>query len=336
MSTTPPNLATSAQERAEQAIAEAFPDARDYVLEPLHGGLSGSPVYKLIVDGRPYALRVMQRQSQLYDPQRQLDCIRSASERGITPPLRYASSELAVSISAYISSQPPVQHILGSDQLLAQAGELLRTLHTGPAFSTTIDAFQMLEGTLAQLAAAGEALPASTQQALAAYEMVKRTLQPHLGSAPCHNDINPGNMLFDGQRLWLIDWEASTMADPLFDLAGFIHWFLLDQRREDLLLEAYYQRRPTERELAKLALIKQITWWVYALIFFQLSFFGAPSEADMGAAITSFPAAMAAVGRGELQINAAATQRLMSSVIAQQALDAQRRPEFQAALDLLG
>jgi hypothetical protein len=34
-----------------------------------------------------------------------------------------------------------------------------------------------------------------------------------------HNDPNPRNMIFDGDRIWLVDWELASCNDPLFDLA---------------------------------------------------------------------------------------------------------------------
>lgn len=36
---------------------------------------------------------------------------------------------------------------------------------------------------------------------------------------PAHDDLNPGNILWQGGRPWLIDWEYAGMNDPAFDLA---------------------------------------------------------------------------------------------------------------------
>jgi thiamine kinase-like enzyme len=35
-----------------------------------------------------------------------------------------------------------------------------------------------------------------------------------------HNDMLPANLLDDGERLWLVDWEYAGFNSPLFDLAG--------------------------------------------------------------------------------------------------------------------
>ena len=45
------------------------------------------------------------------------------------------------------------------------------------------------------------------------------------GSAPfvpvlCHNDLLAANLLDDGRRVWLVDWEYAGVGHPLFDLAG--------------------------------------------------------------------------------------------------------------------
>jgi len=333
MSTILAALPPAVQARATQAITDAFPDARLQSLEPLHGGLSGSPVYKLIIDERPFVLRIIVEHSLLNDPLRQLTCLQLASEHSITPHVQYANIELALSISAYVAHQPAVGELRRSADLVAHFGDLLRRLHRGPAFPVFLDAFQMIEGGLEQLARRGVGLPRLTQEVLAAFEPVKLALQPHLTSAPCHNDLNPANVLYDGQRLWLIDWETACMGDPMFDLAGLIHWFMLEPRQEATLLQVYFQRIPTERELAKLALMKHVSWWFYAIVFLiSLHDDGGPSmDAIDHEHLPSFAEMMAAVGRGEIRLQDADTRRRLSLVLAKQSLDAMRRPAFSQA-----
>ena len=37
---------------------------------------------------------------------------------------------------------------------------------------------------------------------------------------PCHNDLLAANMIDDGDRLWLIDYEYSGNNDPCFELGN--------------------------------------------------------------------------------------------------------------------
>jgi hypothetical protein len=127
------------------------------------------------------------------------------------------------------------------------------------------------------------------------------------------------------------------MGDPMFDLAGLIHWFLFDPHQEAALLEAYFRRLPTERELAKLALMKHVSWWFYAIVFLLSLQDERPGsiEAIDDEDLPSFAEMLAAVGRGELRLQDAETRRCMSLVLAKQSLDAIRRPAFRQALACL-
>jgi aminoglycoside phosphotransferase (APT) family kinase protein len=338
MSTLLTALPSAIRAKAAQAIAAAFPGAEPQSLAPLHGGLSGSPVYKLVVDGRPFVMRIMQEVSLLHNPLRQLTSMQLASERSITPHVHYVDLELAVSISAFVEHQPALSNIRRDSGQAASFGALLRRLHSGPAFPEFLDGFQMIQGGLEQLAKAGVVLPSLLQEILAEYEPVTLALQPHLTSAPCHNDLNPGNVLYDGQRFWLIDWEGACMGDPMLDLAGVIHWFMLDARQEATLLQAYFQRSPNQQELAKLALMKQVSWCLYALIFLMTSMQGEQPRAAEPIdrrELPSFGEALGAIGRGEMRLQEADMRRRLSLVMAKQSLDEMSRPEFRQALAYL-
>src|SRR5262249_6139458 len=36
-----------------------------------------------------------------------------------------------------------------------------------------------------------------------------------------HNDVNPVNVLWDGARTWLVDWDVAALGHPYYDLATF-------------------------------------------------------------------------------------------------------------------
>ncbi len=56
-----------------------------------------------------------------------------------------------------------------------------------------------------------------------------------------HNDLIAANLLDDGNRLWLIDWDYAGFNTPLFDLGGLAANNDFDQELERFLLENYYQ-----------------------------------------------------------------------------------------------
>jgi aminoglycoside phosphotransferase (APT) family kinase protein len=59
-----------------------------------------------------------------------------------------------------------------------------------------------------------------------------------------HNDPNPRNLLFDGIRLWLVDWELASRNDHLFDLAIATTEIADTPDLETALLTAAFGRAP--------------------------------------------------------------------------------------------
>ena len=64
-----------------------------------------------------------------------------------------------------------------------------------------------------------------------------------------HNDLLPANLMDDGTRLWLIDWDYAGWNSPLFDLGGLAANNGLTPDQELWLLEAYFSRPATPQLL---------------------------------------------------------------------------------------
>jgi hypothetical protein len=59
----------------------------------------------------------------------------------------------------------------------------------------------------------------------------------------CHHDLNPGNILWDGNRCSFIDWEYARLAHPLFDLASLSKHLELSDKYLELLLTHYLRHK---------------------------------------------------------------------------------------------
>jgi len=60
----------------------------------------------------------------------------------------------------------------------------------------------------------------------------------------CHNDLLPANLIDDGARLWLLDWEYAGLNAPLFDAANLATNAGLDPAAEDELLRRVLDAAP--------------------------------------------------------------------------------------------
>ena len=69
-----------------------------------------------------------------------------------------------------------------------------------------------------------------------------------------HNDLLGGNVIDDGERVWLIDWDYAGFNSPLFDLANLASNNEFTPDLETWMLSTYYRtvtRRPSDAELSR-------------------------------------------------------------------------------------
>ena len=56
--------------------------------------------------------------------------------------------------------------------------------------------------------------------------------------------FKPDNMLFDGSRLWLVDWEAAFQNDRYADLAVAANMLVANETEERIYLQEYFGAPP--------------------------------------------------------------------------------------------
>ena len=108
--------------------------------------------------------------------------------------------------------------------LRASACRSLRQLHDGwdglIGDLLFFSPFQTSRNYVATSRRIGADLPSDIDRMLEATRKLSHTIAPYIPTL-CHNDMLPANVLDDGQRMWIVDWEYAGMGHPLFDLAGF-------------------------------------------------------------------------------------------------------------------
>lgn len=93
-----------------------------------------------------------------------------------------------------------------------------------------------------------------------------------------HNDLLPSNLLDDGNRLWLIDWDYAGFNSPLFDLANLCSNNEVSVQDEIWLLEAYYDRHCDDDLLRRYhamkcaSLLRETLWSMISEIHSTLDF----------------------------------------------------------------
>ena len=247
---------------------DAFDDIQDLTDRP-----GSNRAFRIVVRGSAYLLRINTRPG---DMPRHFSCMRAAAEAGLAPRVHYTSAEDRISITDFVEALP-----FPAADALRRVPAALRTLHAlAPfpvaPFNTTctflLNKGPALDGLLQKFRSANILPERDIEEVLAQYARVAATfssLDPDL--VPSHNDLfKPDNLLFDGSRLWMVDWEAAFQNDRYADLAVVANMLVVNEADEHIYLQEYFGAPPASYQSARFYLMKQLAHLFYALAFLGL------------------------------------------------------------------
>jgi len=248
-------------------VAE-FENIRDLTERP-----GSNRVFRIVVKGSAYLLRINTRPG---DMKRHFICMKAAADAALAPRVLYANPEDRISITDFVTTVP-----LSAPAALVRIPAALRTLHSlalfpAAPFNTTctflLDKGPALDGFLQNFRATSILPESETEELLNRYQQVAAVYSRlDADPAPSHNDLfKPDNMLFDGNRLWLVDWEAAFQNDRYADLAVVANMLVTNESEERDYLQQYFGGPPDEYQRARLYLMRQLAHIFYAMAFLTL------------------------------------------------------------------
>jgi thiamine kinase-like enzyme len=259
-------------EAVERALRAAFGVTTIDHIELLTRGNPFNRVFHIVVAGSPYLLKIILHAG---NAGQQYACMTAAAGAGIAPPVRYASVEDRLSITDFVQTAP----LTAADAFLRMPA-VLRTLHALPPFHgvpehlNTTCTFLMNQGpateSFLQKIRAGALLPEpEASEFLDLHAQLSVAYPRHAPDlVSSHNDLfKPDNVLSDGQRLWLVDWEAAFLNDRYADLAVFTLLVASNEAERTAFLHAYLGEPPTACQLARLYLMQQLAHLFYTMGF---------------------------------------------------------------------
>jgi len=285
----------------DQAIQAVFPDQSWSPVAELGGGLSTSTIYQITLGEHHYSARLTAPDDPHNDLAHEYAVMQAINDLGIAPRLYYASPEAGIVLTDFIAGQPLFPWRGERPPLASTLATLVRTLHQGPPVPRGKSIFDKIDLICSWLPAPFQA----TAQVRTAQSML-RDVVPQLTDPahlrPSHGDINPGNLLFADNQLWLIDWASAGEENFYFDLATCTNFFFFrSAEAEAAFLHHYFGRPPTAQEAAHYASMRLFCTIYYGLIFLYMSTLrGTPLLTDAEiATLPTYPAFMDALGTGK-------------------------------------
>jgi aminoglycoside phosphotransferase (APT) family kinase protein len=278
------------------------PELHDATIEKIGVGMSGAGVYRVDAGARgAFVLKISEQ------PLKR-EIMELASNAGIAPRVIHVDADRNAFVSALVVDRgfmarvmSPATRALAIDEL----GRTLRRLHDLPIpeGAVTRAPRELLAMVWQGFFAAGFAVPSFAADAIT--RMLDEPVPPSdRATALCHNDINPTNVVFDGERVILLDWDTAGPNDPLIDLAAASVFLRLDDAGSRALLAAHDGAPITGELPARFMYCRRLVATAIGAIFLHLAraIGHAGSSADEPPVLTECYEAMRA---GQLDLTSA-------------------------------
>lgn len=176
----------------------------------------------------------------------ELAAARAAYGAGLSPEVVHA--EDGILVSRFITGRVLTADDVRAPGMLPRLVEMVRRCHVdiprllrGPTLAFWV--FQVNRSYIATLLDDGSWLIPDTYRLAALNNRLEALVGP-VSIVFGHNDLLPANLIDDGHRLWLLDWDYAGFNSPLFDLANLSSNNGLSQQEDLDLLARYFGKTP--------------------------------------------------------------------------------------------
>jgi len=188
----------------------------------------------------------------------ELAASRAAHAAGLSPAVVYAGD--GITVIDFIDARTYAEADIGAPGALERIIPLLKICHRevpkylrGPALIFWV--FHVIRDYAATLRDGDSAHLSILPELLNIAEALEGAAGP-FDMVFGHNDLLAANIMDDGNRLWLIDWDYAGFNTPLFDLGGLASNNGLSPAQERQMLELYFETPVTDDLLHRYGAMK--------------------------------------------------------------------------------
>lgn len=233
------------------------------IVKRLEGGMSN---YTYIVEclGKKYTYRVPGKFAEKFvDRVEEWENIQEVNKLGLNNVTTYveimSGEKLAEYVEGTIMSETDV---VSYNEMSVKA---LKQIHGSDLKFRPYNAFQRLDDDERYCFETGFEHPIEYIQLRKQLDAMRQN-HAQVRQVPCHCDYQPTNLVINGDKLYVLDWEFAGMNDPFYDIACYGN---MGFDKALSLLESYVGRKPTKEELQRLYFHRafQCLQWYNVAIF---------------------------------------------------------------------
>lgn len=238
-------------------------------IKPMQGGYSTRVFSILTKSKHKMVLRVLPKRQSSQDFSKEISASMANARKLTAPEIFYFDKEHGVLVMDYLEGNVLRESIYtDTETKVVNLAKLLKRSHsvTGHELES-YNIFQRIYDTVDGMSSM---LPNRLEKLIEAVKQIEKKPNVH-PEAPCHNDLNPNNIMESQGQLWLIDWEMAGQNDPFYDLATVANFLVVDRSLQIELLRAYLDRFPTRKELNRFDQLRLVSLTFYGTILQKIA-----------------------------------------------------------------
>jgi thiamine kinase-like enzyme len=248
---------------------------RDVQIGHLSGGLTNTN-YKVLVDGKPFFIRVPGEGTELLaiDRNNEYHSSKAAADAGVGPRILYHFPEYSVMVLEFLDGKTMSKESLNEPGMPTRMAQAIKRLHAGERFLLDFNMFRLTEYYLRLCKERNIKVPDGYLEKIETINRIEKAMSVKpLQTVPCNNDLLAENYIDDGKQLWLIDYEYSGNNDPTFELGNTCQEMQFNDEKIEEVCAAYFGKA-TRALIARMKLnmiMSDVGWGLWAAIQADIS-----------------------------------------------------------------
>jgi len=221
---------------------------REVTVRALEGGMTNRN-YFLDCGSDRFVLRIAGENSELLGIDRRAEqaCAQAAHAAGIGPEVVAFFPEHGATVTRFVAGRVLDVEAVQTPAILWRVVASLRRYHGCSNGAGKFSAFETARRYDAEARKRKVPFPPDVVLALKTMERIEEEAGIPERVCPCHNDLLAGNLMDDGRKVWILDWEYGGAGDLFFDLGNLAANNLFNSEQERTLLQCYFgNARPAD------------------------------------------------------------------------------------------
>ncbi|HEY8389344.1 MAG TPA: phosphotransferase [Clostridia bacterium] len=235
---------------------------------PLNGGFSNE-TYLVKANQNKYVIKINFNQNLYLKLDREKECIaqKKAAALGFAPKVVSFPKDGSYMISEYFDGHGMTYDEITDQFNMLKLIDILKGIHSIKGLNRKCSCFDLIDRYAEGIKKLRVSVPEGYYDVLKKVDIIRNRRSKDLlnNNKYVHNDILGNNILFDGQKIIIIDWELSGIGDPFMDLASLAYSNTMTKEQEEFMLTAYFgycdkKNFDTLQDLKYIGMIREVVW----------------------------------------------------------------------------